>query len=208
MSIDFATLQTNLTTWIEALVGLDADGDQINVEWGKQPQKIWTRPFILAYAGPITKLGHDWRGYAYDQQSDQQSETMYGLRLFPLRLSFRSFDQRLGRDARQYAEQFRLQIQSSNSTDFLAENFIGFVDTSDLIETDYEWSNRIVNQVDMTVTLALHLDSANAQYSGDYIDTVEVTEQHLIITEDGDPVVDENGDNVVSDDQVPFTIAA
>lgn len=206
MAIEFATLQTNITTWVESLVGLDADGDQINVEWGKQPQKIWTRAFILAYAGPITKLGHDWRGYAYDQQTDQQSETMYGVRLFPLRLSFRSFDQRLGRDARQYAEQFRLQIQSSDSTDFLAENCIGFVDTSDLIETDYEWSNRIVNQVDMTVMLQLHLDSLNPQYGGDYIDTVEVTGLDVIIDNLGIDVIDNLGNLLVAESTETFVI--
>lgn len=200
MAVDFGTLQTNLTTWIETL-------STLQVEWGRQPQKIHTSAFILAYAGPITKLGHDWRGYAYDAQSDTQSETMYGVRLFPLRLSFRSFDQRLGGSARQYAEEFRLLIQSSDSTDFLATNFIGFVDTDELVETDYEWSGRLVNQVDMTVTLQLHLDSLNPQYSGDFIQTVEITELSSVIDELGNQVVDELGNPVVAD-STPFTVTA
>ena len=119
----------------------------------------------------------------------------------------RSFDQRLGGSARQYAEEFRLLIQSSDSTDFLAANFIGFVDTDELVETDYEWSGRLVNQVDMTVTLQLHLDSLNPQYSGDFIQTVEITELNSVIDELGNQVVDELGNPVVAD-STPFTVTA
>ena len=199
MAVDFTTLQTNLTAWVELLSSLE-------VEWGRQPQKIHAGPFILAYAGEITSLGHDERIYTFDSQTDQQVETMIGVRRFPLRLSFRSpSDQRLGGSSRQYAEEFRLMSQSTNSIEFLQTNDIGLVDIGPLIDTDYTWSGRRVSQVDVTVNLALRLNSANTIYSGDYINTVNITPQRVIITNDNDFVVDQNGDYVVSNGDA-FTV--
>lgn len=176
---DLNIVQTAITDWIEAASSLE-------VEWGKQPQQVHMGAFILAYAGAMTKQGHDERISTYDGAGpDTTSVRVVGVRQLPLRLSFRSFDQRLGGSARQYAEEFRTLIHSDTNIITLATAEIALVDTGELVESDYIWSKRVVSQVDLTVTLALRADFADPLHDGSYIGTVNY-EGNLDTDGDGD----------------------
>lgn len=167
--MNLTTVQTALTAWIE-------EASTLQCEWGRQPQKMHVGPFILAYAGAMTKLGHDERIQTYDGAGpDTTSVRVVGVRHLPLRLSFISFDQRLGNSARQYAEEFRTLIHATTSFETLQTAELGLVDTGELVETDYEWSGRMVSSVDLTVTISLRADFADPNHDGSYIGTVNYT---------------------------------
>jgi hypothetical protein len=167
--MNLATVQTALTAWIE-------QGSSLQVEWGKEPQKIHMGAFILAYADSISKLGHDERIQTYDGAGpDTTSVRVVGVRHLALRLSFRSFNQSLGGSARQYAENFRALMHSTTLLETLRTAELGLVDSGELIDSDYEWSNRLVSQTDMVVTISLRANVADALHDGSYIKTVNYT---------------------------------
>ena len=169
MSTNFTTVQTALTAWIE-------EASSLQVEWGKQPQKMHIGASILAYPGAMTKLGHDERIQTYDGAGpDTTSVRVVGVRLFPLRLSFMSLDQRLGNSGRQYAEEFRTLIHSQTSFDTLAAAELALVDTGALEDTDYNWSGRTVSVVDLETILSLRVSFSDANHDGSYIGTVNWT---------------------------------
>lgn len=190
--MNLGTIQTVLTAWVEASSALEC-------EWGKLPQKIHMGGLVLAYLGAITKQGHDERISTYDFDTDSTSVQVVGVRQLELRLSFRSFDQRLGNSARQYAEDFRVAMHSESSLQTLATAEMGLIDTSELIETDYEWSGRVVSQVDMTVILGVRAFTTDAAHDGSYIKFVNIDTQEYVVDEDETPVVDVSGDFVTVD---------
>ena len=190
--MDYSAIQTNITAWVEQISTLE-------VEWGKMPQQMHQGPFILAYAGPVSAIGQDEPNYVYNEVTDDMDEQMLGVRRMIIRLSFRSFDQRLGNSARQYAEDFRILSQSTSSIDTLTDAYLGLISTGDLVETDYNWSGRAVSQVDMDVTLGVRADVSNTLYDGSYIKNVNVEEQDVVVDESCIPVVDEEGNPIVTE---------
>jgi hypothetical protein len=190
--MDLSSVETTLVTWIEQASSLE-------VEWGKQPMKVHMGPFILAYAGAITKIGHDERIQTYDANTDSTSVRVVGVRRLPLRLSFRSFDQRLGDSARQFAEEFRALAHSDTCLQTLATAEIALVDTGELVESDYEWSGRTVSQVDLTVVLSLRASFSDALHDGSYIKHVNAEQDEYVVDENCDVVVDEDGNPVTSE---------
>jgi hypothetical protein len=185
--MDLGATEIALTTWVETHSGLE-------LEWGLQPQKLHTGPFVLAYLGPITKVGHDERIQSYNVGDDSTSVRVVGVRRFPLRLSFRAFDQSLGGSARSYAETFRARAHEQESFDFLRTSEISFNDTSNLVDVDYEWSNRLVSQTELTVYLELRSDVTDELHDGSYIGTVNAEPVPYIVDEEGTPVIDNDGD--------------
>ncbi len=196
--MDLGQIQTDLDTWVTTLSGLP-------VEWGRQPSKIYTSAFVLAYPGPIVKIGHDFPTYTHDTLTDQLVERMYGNRRMTLRLSFRSFDQRWGTSARHYAEQFRVKTQSTErSTPLMGLACLS--DTGELVENDYEWSGRMVSQVDMDVTLGLWGYELNPTYDAGYIRHANIEGQGHVIDEMGNPVEDESGDPVIVEEVITINV--
>lgn len=204
--MDFDTLQTNITTWVGGLA-TDRTGTAIPVEWGRQSQKVRTSPFILAYLGPIIPLGSDERVYAYDGLTDALEEKMFGVRRATFRLSFRNFDQRLGYSARYYAERFRIRTQSTFGIESLPDP-LGLVSTGELVETDYEWSGRMVNQVDMDVMFNFWFELVDPDYHGAHIQTVNFEAQNYLLDVDGNPIEDALGNPVVDLDIREFSVDA
>lgn len=186
--MDLGTVQTTITSWVEAVSGLQ-------LEWGRQPQKIRTGAFILAYAGAISKTGHDERDQSFNGGTGNTEVRVVGVRTFPLTLSFRSFDQRLGESARQYAEKFRTLAHSNTSFQTLKDAEIALVDTGALDETDYVWSGRRVSQVDMVVTLALRANFTDPDHDGSFISTVNSSAGY-------DTEYDETYDGLERDDSI------
>jgi hypothetical protein len=201
--MDLAAVQTALTSWIETFSGLQ-------VEWGRQPTK-W-RPadtaYVLAFPETISPVGWDEPTYSYDDLTDSLNETMVGLRTMVLRLSFRSSDQRMGSAARQAAENFRILIHSQASVDTLNDANIGFISAATLQDTDYEWSGRMVSQVDMELSLHIRARLLNPQADGSYIRSVTIGEQDYVVTEAGELVIDQDGNPVVTEDTDTFTVDA
>jgi hypothetical protein len=202
--MDFATLQDNVTTWVGGLA-TGRDGSAVPVEWGKMPQKVQIQPFILAYLGAIIPRGSDEYTYAYDSLTDELEESMYGVREATFHLSFRNFDQRLGYSARYYAERFRIRTQSTYGKESLPDP-LGLIRTGELIETDYEWSGRLINQVDMDVVLSFWMDLVEPDYGGGYIKSVNIEGQAPIVDEWGNPIMDENGVPVVAEDAITINV--
>lgn len=190
--MNLTNVQTALTTWVETYSGLEC-------EWGRLPQQYHQGAFVLAYAGPIISLGHDEREQSYNDLTDQTSVQLRGSRIFTLRLSFRSFDQNLGSSARQYAENFRVGIHSTTALESLNTAYLALIDTGELVETDYEWSGRMVNQIDMSIRFGLRAYLADPEHDGSYIGTVDIDTERYVIDEYGNPVIDENGDYVTTE---------
>jgi hypothetical protein len=190
--VDLGTLQTVVTTWVEAASG-------VQLEWGRMPQKIHTEAFVLAYIGAITKSGHDERLQNFTFATDLTDVTVSGVRTMTLTLSFRSFDQRLGGSARSYAETFRTLIHSDTNIQTLVTAEIALVDTGELIDTDYEWSGRMVSQTDMDVTLAFRAAETDTVHDGSYIKYVNIDTEEYVVDEDDVVVVDVSGDFVTVD---------
>jgi hypothetical protein len=197
--VDFSDLETNLTLWVGSLA-TDRAGTVIPVEWGRQPQKIHTSAYILAYLGPISPLGIDWPEYEYDELTDELVESMHGNRRVILRLSFRNFDQRLGYGARYYAERFRVRCRSTYSKNLLHSYNVSFWDTGELVELDYNWSGRIVNQVELSVTLGINFYLSDPDFTGEYIHTVVMEQQSGVIDEYGKQIYTEIGEAVIEED--------
>jgi hypothetical protein len=209
--MNLGAIQTSITSWVEGLMlqaSLAREGETVaaQIEWGRQPMQYHTEPFILAYAGPIVKLGHDEPIYVYNELTDELEEKMIGVRRLMLRLSFRSFDQRLGWSSRQYAEDFRLLTQSSSSIDTLHSAYLGLWDTGELVDTDYEWSGRLVSQTDMDVTLGVRAELPNLGYSGSYIKNVNIEGYSYLLTEQGNPIEDELGNPVVDEEALTISV--
>lgn len=180
--LDLNAVQTAITAWVE-------EASSLECEWGRNSQKIHVGGVILAYAGAMSKIGHDERIQTYDGAGpDTTSVRVVGVRLFPLQLTFRTFDQRLGYSARQYAEEFRTLIHSTTSFETLRAADLALVDTGELVESDYTWSNRMTSQVDLTVTMSLRADFSDANHDGSYIKTVNYTGE---IDVDGDGSTDQ-----------------
>ena len=193
--------QSALTTWVQDTSGLSC-------EWGRLPRRFHTKPFVLAYAGPISSQGHDERTYSYNELTDALEEKMLGVRQLTLRLSFRSPDQRLGFSARQLAEDFRLMVESTPSIAFLNEAYVSFISTGDLVETDYEdASKRMMSQVDMDVVLGLRASKQNPNYDGSYIKHVELSSEQYVLDESDNSVVDEDGNHVTTEASDEFTVS-
>lgn len=190
--MNLSAIQTTLTAWVETYSGVEC-------EWGRLPQLIHPGAFVLAYLGAITKAGHDERIQVYDFDSDSTSVTVVGVRRMTLRLSFRSFDQRLGFSSRQYAEDFRVALHSQTSWDTLRDAELSYIDSGDLVDTDYIWSGRQVSQTDMDVILGLRASTADAEHDGSYIKYVNIDTQEYVVTEDDEVVEDVSGDYVVVD---------
>lgn len=190
--MDLGAIETALTAWVEKYAGIEC-------EWGRQPQKIHGGPFVLAYLGAINKVGHDERIQSYDFQSDSTTVTVTGVRQLVLRLSFRSFDQRLGFSARQYAENLRVALHGQSSWDELNAANLAYQDSGELVDTDYIWSGRQVSQTDMSITFGLRAQTADPNHDGSYIKFVNIDTQEYVVAEDGAPVVDESGQYVTVD---------
>lgn len=198
--MDFDAIQTDITTWV-------GNYSTLPLVWGREPQKFYQQGYILAYADAITPLGHDERIYSYDYITDELEETMAGNRRMVLRLSFRTFDQGLGGSARRFAEDFRILIQSSSSIEELTAANLSFISAGELVETGYEWSGRLISQVDMEITLGVRANVNNQQYSKSYIRHVTIGEQDYVVTEQGVLVTTEDGQPVVTEDVNTFTVS-
>lgn len=197
--MDLSAIETALTSWVETYSGLSC-------EWGRQSQKAHAGPYVLAYLGAITKAGHDERIQTYDSDSDSTEVTVVGVRRLVLRLSFRAFSQALGSSARQYAETFRVALHSQSAMDDLNAANLAYIDSDELVDSDYIWSGRRVSQCDMSVSMGLRAYLADANHDGSYIGSVNVSTQQYVIDENGTPVVDEEGNLIVTEEEAAFSI--
>ena len=195
-----AVLQTDITTWIETLSGLP-------VEWGREPQYMRVEPYILAYAGAFSAQGKDELFYNYNTATGLVDLTMSGIRQLPLTLSFRSADQSWGGNARYYAEKFRLNLRSPTSVDLRTDALFSLVRSEPLIETDYPFNGHMWSQVDLPIVLAIRFNTEEENYDGSYIDTVKITSQKRVIDEEGNFVVNNDGD-LVTDEGDTTTVPA
>lgn len=199
--MDLNAVQTALTDWVETYSSLPC-------EWGKLPQKIHDGPFVLAYLGGIAKSGHDERIQTYDDATDTTSVRVVGVRLLTLRLSFRSFDQRLGFSGRQYAETLRVAMHSTSSFDDLVAANLALVDTDELVDSDYTWSGRTVSQCDMSVSFALRASTVDPNHDGSYIKNVNVSSASYVIGEDGQPIYDEDGNPISTESTLDVEVTS
>lgn len=206
--MDLATIKTGVEAWLN-ITAVDVNGTvpvALPVEFGRLPKKVHTQPFVLVYLGPIGKLGYDFPRYTFDDLTGQYVEEMRGVRRMPLRLSFRSFDQGWGRNARQYAEDFRIRLKKQQSMEALGAAKLALFDTGDQVMTDYEYSGRLVSQVDMTVTLGLCAYERLATDDVGYIANVNIEGQSPVVDEACDPIYDELGNPVVSEETIEINV--
>ena len=208
--MDLATLSTGINNWL-AVTAVDVNGSvpvPLPVQFGRLPKKVLLEPFVLAYLGPIGKLGYDFPRYTYNDLTDEYVEQMRGVRRMPLRLSFRAFSQEWGQNARQYAEDFRIRLRKQSAMEALGAAALALFDTSDLVETDYEFSGRLVSQVDLTVTLGLCGYERLATDDTGYIRHVNMEAESIVIDEYGVPVYDQDGNPVVEEETTAISVTA
>jgi hypothetical protein len=190
--MDLAAIETALTAWVEEYSGIPC-------EWGRQSQKAHAEPYVLAYLGAITKAGHDERIQTYDFDTDSTSVVVVGVRRLVLRLSFRAFSQSLGASARQYAETLRVALHSQSAMDDLRDADLAYIDSDELVDSDYIWSGRMVSQTDMDIAFGLRAYTTDANHDGSYIKYVNIDTQEYVVDEDEAVVEDESGDYVTVD---------
>ena len=206
--MDLSAVATGIETWL-GLTAVDVNGTvpvALPVEFGRLPKKVHTQPFVLAYLGPIGKLGYDFPRYTYNALTDEYVEQMRGVRRLPLRLSFRSFSQEWGKNARQYAEDFRVRLKKQSAMEALGDAKLALFDTTDLISTDYEYSGRLISQVDLTVYLGLCGYERLATDDTGYIKNVNIEGQAPVVDEYQNPVYDEAGDPVVAEETITINV--
>lgn len=208
--MDLATLSTALESWLN-VTAVDVNGTvpvPLPVEFGRIPKKVHTKPFVLVYLGPISQYGIDFPRYTYDELTDEYVEQMRGVRRIPVRFSFRSFDQGWGKNARQYAEDFRIRLTKQSAMEALGDAKLSLQETSDLVETDYEYSGRLISQVDMTVYFGIAAYERLGTDDAGYIRHVNITQQSIVMDEYGKPITDQQGNPVISEDERTIYVTA
>ena len=207
--MDLGVVQTGIESWLN-LTAVDVDNGSVPlpVEFGRSPSKVHTSPFVLCYRGPILKMGHDIPQYTYDEITDEYIQQMWGVREMVVRFSFRAFNQDWDKAARQYAEDWRIRVESDRSILELSDSaFLAIIETGELVDLDYEWSGRLVSQVEASCRFRLWGYERNASTDAGYIKSVHVVGEQTIITEESDTVTDEQGQPIIgNDDIMDFTV--
>lgn len=204
--MNLGELKTNVTTWLNT-IAFDAAGAPLPVVFGLEPRKIYTKPLVAVYLGPIVSIGHDEPHWRFNDITQELEEVMIGVRRVTIRLQFISFNQDWGQDAAQYAENFRLLTQSSTSTDII-QGFVnvGLWGTGQLIRTDFEWSGKMVPRVELDVTLGVRAELQNTDYSGSFLQTVDLEGQSYVLDRWGKAIADAAGNPIVDQNIREFSV--
>jgi len=207
--MDLAALATGIETWL-GVTALDVDGGgtALPVEFGRLPKKVHTSPFVLVYLGPIGKLGWDISRYTYNSTTGANIEQMHGARRMPVRISFRAFNQGWGKSARQFAEDFRVRHRKPESLETLRDAGMALWDSTDLIDTDYEYSGRLISQCDMTVYIGVWAYERSAATDAGFLQTVNFEGQSYLLDQHGNPIKDGTGNWVVDLNIKEFSVDA
>lgn len=207
--MDLAEIAADLETWMATTAtDIDNGGTALPVEFGRSPNKFRTDPFVRVYLGPIVKHGYDFPRYVLNESNGQFIEQMRGERTLPIRFQFRTFNQSWGKNARQFAEDFRNALQSTESLEALAQTKLTFRSSSDLIATDYEMSGKLISQVDLTVFFGAAGYQRSASYDASYIQTVNFEAQSYLLDVNGNPIEDLGGNPVVDLNIREFSVDA
>jgi len=199
--MDFGQFKTELETWL-ALTALDKQSppQPLPVEFGRSPQKVRTTPFVLCYLGATASpTRRSLPVYTYDELTDENTEEMHRLLRVPVRFSFRAFSQDWGSNAREFAEIFRANTSSEPAVNALGNARIGLWGTEALVDTDYEWSGRLVSQCDTTAVFGFRYHPSNQSRDAGYIRTVNMELEQRVLDEMGGIVYDNDGNEVVTD---------
>lgn len=210
--MDLGVVQSGIESWLN-LTAVDANQTPpvpLPVEFGRSPSKIHTDPFVLCYRGPILKVGHDVPQYTYDEITDEYIQQMWGVREMVVRFSFRAFNQDWDKAARQYAEDWRIRTESDRSILELGDQTgLAIIETGELIDLDYEWSGRLVSQVEASTRFRLWGFERQADTDAGYIKSVHIVGQTAVISEQNEQVLDEQGAVVITeDDFMDITVTA
>jgi hypothetical protein len=207
--MDLGEIATDLQTWM-AITCLDVDGGgaPLPVEFGRTPNKVHTSAFVRVYLGPIIKHGYDFPRYVLNQSTGAYVEQMRGVRTLPIRFQFRTFNQSWGKNARQFAEDFRNNLQSTESLEALQQTKLTLQRSSDLVAADYEMSGKLISQVDLTVYFGAAGYQRQASYDAGFIRTVNFEGQNYLLDIHGNPIEDAGGNPVVELDIREFTVDA
>jgi hypothetical protein len=205
--MDLGEIRTDLLTWL-AITAVDVDngGTALPVEFGRMPKKVRTSPFVLAYLGPIGKHGWDFPSYVLNEVTGENVEQMRGVRTLPIRLSFRSFSQEWGKNARQFAEDFRNNMHSTESLEALAQTKLTLRSSSDQVATDYEMSGKLISQVELTVYFGAAGYQRTPAYDAGYVQTVNFEGQNYLLDQYGNPIEDALGNPVIDLDILEFSV--
>jgi hypothetical protein len=208
--MNLGEIKTDLLTWL-TVTARDVDENGVDqgplpVEFGRSPKKVRTDPFVLVYRGPITKSGWDFPGYTFNESTGQYIEQMRGVRRLPIRFSFRAFNQSWEKSAAQFAEDFRNNLQSTESLTALAQTKLTLQNSSDLIATDYEMSGKLISQVEMTVYFGAAGYQRTPVYDAGYFQTVNFEGQNYLLDIDGNPIEDALGNPVIDLNILEFSV--
>ena len=203
--MDLGQIQTDLTAWLN-LTALDASGAPLPVVDIEEPHKVHTGPSVRVELSTISKAGHDFPQYTYDALSDEYIEQMWGVRKMRVRLTFRSFDQRWAGNARQFAEDWRVNTQATDSIGALGTAGLALQETGELINNDVLWANRLMSQVETDVTLGLWGYERRTRDDTGYIKNVNIEGQAPVVDEAGDQVYDEDGNPVVAEETLTINV--
>jgi hypothetical protein len=74
------------------------------------------------------------------------------------------------------------------------------------VDTDYEYSGRLISQVDLTVVFGLWGYQRSPSYDAGYIKSVNIEGQGQVIDEWSKPVEDEEGNPVIVEDVMTINV--
>jgi hypothetical protein len=205
--MDLATIKTGIESWLNiTAVDVDDSDTPLPVQFARAPKVIYTRPHVKVELGPIQTRGWDIPRYTYNALTDEYVEQMRGLRRLPLRVKFVAFDQEWGKNARQYAEDFRVRLRKQSSIEALRDALLAFQESTDLVDSDATLSGRLVSMVDLTVYLGLCGYERNPSDDVGYIKNVNIEGQGQVIDEMSQPIDDESGNPVVVEDTITINV--
>jgi len=203
--MDLGQIQTDLTAWLN-ITALDENGAPLPVVYTEEPHKVITKPSVRVRLSSIVKSGHDLPQYTHDESTDDFTEQMWGVRRITVRLTFRSFDQRWAGNARQYAENWRISTQATDSIEALGTAGLALQGTGELINNDVLWSDRLMSQVETDITFGLWGYENRVRPDMGYIQTVYFEGQNYLLDQYGNPIEDALGNPVVDLDIKEFTV--
>jgi len=133
---------------------------------------------------------------------------MWGARRMTIRFSFRSFSQEWDQNSRQFAEDWRIRVQSTRSIKLLGDATLSFQDTTEQTDLDYQWSGRLVSQSEISANFGLWGYERVPSSDEGYIRNVNIEAQGIVTDEYGVPVYDEDGNPVIHEGTREFYVSS
>lgn len=171
MTIDFATHQTAIETWV---------GDQLGipVSWQAEQQLFQTKPRARLNIISVSDLGVDQVRWAYDSEAVAGEElvpAVTGLRNLTLSVLVESRSQTASGAARYYLEKLRTSIRKPSVMDALHTAGLALQTIESIQVLDEEIDGRLESRASLDFLFGVAVEESDATEAGAYVESADVT---------------------------------